>query len=723
MQPIDDPTDIAILTEYPLPLANSYHQALIEEDAFFKPKTIINSLQILLKYCLIITLHDSFRTRVVRPHFSSVNIDQMAQLNATQTYQMLVDTLKLFGRYRDNIIDTDLFLFLFEDFKEDPQVRSDTEDLIKSLLALADKYQEGNSFNANICKQDYQDYLPLLRDLFQRANFLTCLPLLYFHDPMDENEAIEQPKEESFSAAEPMMGLEAISQALATRRLPGAPFGRLVLRAYRTNTVLSLHPLMMMVETIEMTPIMDGDNLSIGPHLIIFYDEIRGKDREKLLRHWQLMIPTLSRDKDSPKITNISSQGGIFNQLASFIGFKQNTQKTRNQMAQQIAKLIEQRNLLGAINEYKKIYELEKHNYAIAARLAELYLIARQRQEALNIFQELGEHCVDDGLVPQAMLMFQRVSKLNPKDIDAHLKLANLCAEQGCDELALQQCELIVESSLQINYPPGAIRALELAVQVNPRDPEIQQRLANHYLENNNRAAALKSLLAAGEELVRQGNASTAQSIYERVLQLKPYHQQAYAMLGQIYLDADENDKALEMLIPSYQSDPANVDLLRCLGQAYLNKNMLEEAEETFSTLFALDKTCYKQMIELGRRLLFRGDLDRVGTIIERCLYTMLGQGIEKEVIALLESCLAHNPQHLPSLKRLVDIYLLIRDNDNLRRSLQRLATEARMQGDANEAKMALRQLVSIDPRPEYIAQLRALEGPIRKTIGLKHDR
>src|SRR5206468_1147578 len=164
------------------------------------------------------------------------------------------------------------------------------------------------------------------------------------------------------------------------------------------STVLSMHPLLMLVETIEPANKPAGENLlPVGPHLIIFYDEIRGGDQEKLLHHWQLNLPRLTRDNDMPKLT--LSSGGFFNQIVDKIRSSRFARKTRTQMAQQVSKLIESRNLLGAIVEFKKISEAEPENLAIAARLGELYLHAGQREEAIDNFLFIAERCLDDGMV------------------------------------------------------------------------------------------------------------------------------------------------------------------------------------------------------------------------------------------------------------------------------------------------------------------------------------
>ncbi|MEW6734090.1 MAG: hypothetical protein AB1489_22375, partial [Acidobacteriota bacterium] len=385
--------------------------------------------------------------------------------------------------------------------------------------------------------------------------------------------------------------------------------------------------------------------------------------------------------------------------------------KTRSEMLQQIERLIEQNNLLTALQHYKKLFEAEPDNMASAARLSEIYLLAGQRQDAEQLSLLIAERCAEDGLVPQAMLMYQRANRFNPANIDAGLRLANLCADQGCDALAIQQCERIIDYASQVNLTEGALKALELAVRLQPRNPSLQQRLATIYIALNQKQAALKCLQIAGEELMAQGQAALAREIYETMLTIKPFHQTALAILGHIYLDEGENEKAIEMLVPSCQSDPANVELLASLGRAFLNSDRLEEADQTLTTLFKLDKTCYGFLLELSGKYLARGDLEHSGQVIEKCIYSLIARGKEQHAVVILENCLAQDPSHLPSLKRLIDVYLFVRDNNNLCLTLERLVAAALVHNEVAEAKTALRQLINLAPQnTTYLTQLRELE-------------
>lgn len=703
--------DEDIVTNYPLPLALSYHRALSEEDALLKPRALLAAFESLLKYCAFIALQDSYRLRLNQPKSSPALVELMINLNASAIATLFNDTIVLFRNYWEQMIEPDLYLVLYTDFTEEAPLNLTNVELIETLLGLATKYEaEGNEdLTASECENDYYTHLSYLRALYSRLAFLSNLPLYYFHDPADEAEAIEEPSEEKLAVGEVLMGGYAIEQALADRRLPGAPFGRVAIVSTTKHIVLSLHPLLMLVEITELLPATEESNIPIGPHLIIFYDEIRGSDKEKLLRYWQLGLPQLARDISGPKLA-LTPQSGIFNRIASLIKLKPAV-KTRAQIAQQVSKLIEKRNLPAAILEFKKIADAEPENLAITTRLAEFYLHDNQKEAAVNLFTTIAERCLAEGLVPQAILIYQRVHRLSPQDMEISLKLANICAEQDCIALSLQQCERIVTNAMEIKDYDKVIKALELAGKLHPEDSQLPQRLAQAYLAKNQKAEAIKCLLSSGERFLAQKLYNEAREAYEAVLKIKPLHQLAYALLGEIYLHLEENEKALEMLIPSCQSDPGNSALLKQLGQAYLNTNQLDEAEEVLDTLLTIDNNYDDYLLELARRFFFQGELERVGVTIDKAIHNLMSNNKERQAISILESCLGYNPNHISSIKRLIDIYLLLNDTVNLRRTLQKLVLAARTHKDLEEAKTALRQLISLEPNnPNHVNQLRELE-------------
>lgn len=704
-----DQIDQQIINQYPTPLALKYQRAIMEEDSFAKVKALTGALEALLKYCICIALQDSYRIKLNPIRYSPTLVEKLLNPVTASLVDLFTETLFLFRRSREVMFEPELYLVIYSDFSETPQLRSDTSAILQALLGFTALYPYRGVIESNEleCETDFYAYFPLLKGLYSHAAFLSHLPLLYFHDPMDEIEAIEQPSPNSFAVAEVLMGAQAISQAISTRRLPGAPFGAVSLKSRLSNALLDLHPLLMLVEAIELLSAKADETFPIGPHLVIFYDEIRGSDQEKLLRYWQLELSKTFTNSDVPKLT--MTQGGLLNRFTDWI--KTGRTKSRTQLAQQVGKYIEQRNLAAAILEFKKIYEVEPDNLAIATRLGELYTFANQRQDAIESFRKIAEKCMTNGLTPQAMLMYQRVNKLNPKDIASSLKLANICAEQGCQEIALQQCERIVEHSSQSNDKEGVFKALELAVSLKPEDPINQRRLAEIYLTKKLKPQALKCLLTAAEALFLQGQYKESAQMYEEVLKVKPLHQQSFERLGYIYLELGDNQRAIDMLVPCCQSNPSNADFLRALGKAYLNTSELDKALKVFSDLYRLDNSATDEFLEIGKRFLFAGQLDMVGTIIEQCLDVLISQGKERHIISLLESCLTNNPQHLASFKRLINLYSLINDDLNLKRTLQRLVQEARSQGNWDEAKSTLKQLIALEPRnSSYLVQLRDLE-------------
>lgn len=712
MQPVLDQVDEKILKEYPIPLALKYQQVLMQEDSFAKTRALTAALEVLLKYCLCFSIQDSYRSRLSPIRFSPSSIEQMLNLKASSMVKLLTETLFLFRRSKDVMFESELYLFIYEDFSETPKLRTNVSGILQALVEFAERYPYRGAIDSNEfeCETDFQNYFPLLKGLYSQAVFLAYLPLIYFHDPMDELEAIEQGSSASLVIAENLMGVQAIAQAMAARRLPGAPFGRIALRSRRSNLLLSLHPLLVLVETIELLSAKSEDTLPIGPHVVIFYDEIRGEGQGKLLHYWQANLSKIVQNLDAPKLT-ITSQGGILNRLTDWIKTNRSGIKNRLQLAQQISKYIEQRNFTAAITEFKKISESEPDNLAIAARLGELCLSANQRQEAGEIFLKIAERCMEDGFIPQAMLMYQRVSKLNPKDINTSLKLANVCSEQGCQEIALQQCERIIDYTSQVNDIEGSLKALELAVRTYPDNYNNQRRLANIYLAKNQKQQALKCLLVAGEILYSQQLYQLAAEVYEDVLKIKPLHQVAFAMLGYIYLELGENEKAIEMLVPSCQSDPNDTNLLNALLQAYLSLSDIDKAYKTFSKLFNLDQNYSDKILEICNYLVALGELDKINTFLEPYINILISQHKERQVISLLDNCLAKDPYQLSFLRQLANIYEAIKDEASLKRQLQRLVMEARSQSRYEEAKTALRQLNTLDPRnPSYIAQLKDLE-------------
>jgi tetratricopeptide (TPR) repeat protein len=112
-------------------------------------------------------------------------------------------------------------------------------------------------------------------------------------------------------------------------------------------------------------------------------------------------------------------------------------------------------------------------------------------------------------------------------------------------------------------------------------------------------------------------------------------------------------------------------------------------------------------LLEVGRRFLQIGDLDRAAEQIDGCLEVLIAKREEDKAIDFLRRVLDKEANHIGGLKRLAQIFLRIREDHNLIATLNSLVDAAMSKGDEPEAIAALKELARLEPdEPLHLQRL-----------------
>jgi superkiller protein 3 len=98
-----------------------------------------------------------------------------------------------------------------------------------------------------------------------------------------------------------------------------------------------------------------------------------------------------------------------------------------------------------------------------------------------------------------------------------------------------------------------------------------------------------------------QGRGQEAEAVYQKLLAVSPQYPPPYFMLGQIYFDGGDTQKAVDYLLSAVRLDPSYSDAFFLLGQAYEKVGKKDEAAEAFGQVVVLSPNTPKA-IEAQRR-------------------------------------------------------------------------------------------------------------------------
>ncbi|HEK86557.1 MAG: tetratricopeptide repeat protein [Candidatus Saccharicenans sp.] len=167
-----------------------------------------------------------------------------------------------------------------------------------------------------------------------------------------------------------------------------------------------------------------------------------------------------------------------------------------------------------AIELYEKIVKLDKDDLNIRMQLAALYKLDGRTEKAVTELLEAAQMKLSVGQIDEAEKLLKETIKLNPENIRANLKLAQVLRLKGQAE-----------------------KAMEIASKMLERDP------------NN-----IEGLTFLGNVYYEEGKSAAAKEIFSNILNFFPLNVNARYRLGRLYLAEGEVDRAYEYLEPLVDS-------------------------------------------------------------------------------------------------------------------------------------------------------------------------
>src|SRR5262249_21020524 len=207
-----------------------------------------------------------------------------------------------------------------------------------------------------------------------------------------------------------------------------------------------------------------------------------------------------------------------------------------------------------------------------------------------------------------------------------------------------------------------------------------------------------ESFIMAGAEFIRKGEMDHGLSANLKALTIQPDSRQALTAIVNIYTQQGQAERAINILCDAFEKTPGDVELLTILGRTYLAAGWMDEAERTFLSLVELDKNRYTYLLEVGRKFLQMGNLDRAAEQIDGCLDVLISKREEDKAIDFLRKILDKDQNQVAALRRLAQIFLRIRRDPNATRTFNTWSEAAIHKNNHDEAVAALRELARLEP-------------------------
>jgi len=106
----------------------------------------------------------------------------------------------------------------------------------------------------------------------------------------------------------------------------------------------------------------------------------------------------------------------------------------------------------------------------------------------------------------------------------------------------------------------------------------------------------------------------------EKAVSLSPDFADAQLLLGTVYMDTQQWDRAQPPLQQALKTKPDSVAVLLALGELYLHTQKYKEAQDCLGKALSVDDNSFRGHLALGRTFYASGDLAKAGIEVDRAI-------------------------------------------------------------------------------------------------------
>ncbi len=386
-------------------------------------------------------------------------------------------------------------------------------------------------------------------------------------------------------------------------------------------------------------------------------------------------------------------------------------------LLKQANKLFRQGKTDAAIKEYLQILAIKPDDLEVRRIVGDLQLRQNNTRGAIEQFDRIADYYLKEGFYAKAIAMYKRITRVDPNYEEALFKLADLYTKQGLVMEAKQIYLDIAEECKRQNNQKKALGMYKKILEFDRYNIKMRTLLADNYLKEGMKDNAVEEYAASADILINKKEYPRAEELLINILN-KVKHPKLIEKLLACYTAQNNDDKAIDLLASIGSELYKNINLLKLLGELYLKKNRMGEAEKIFIKIAEVDPEETEVIMRLGKVYLQREEYDKTYELFLPVVEKNIRDNKFEEAASLLRFIIATNNSYLPALTKLASVFKLSGKTNNLIALYESLLPVYEKNGMRVELKGILEELIQLSDTPyAYEEQLDRLTGQSTKEM------
>jgi tetratricopeptide (TPR) repeat protein len=381
------------------------------------------------------------------------------------------------------------------------------------------------------------------------------------------------------------------------------------------------------------------------------------------------------------------------------------SKKDRQVILETADKFVKAGKYLEAIREYEKLQEEDNLDINLTNLIGDLYVRLNKTEKAIQTFQSIANHYEAKGQYSQSLAIYKKITKINPNDIPAAIKMADLYGQLGFSSEAKAGYFKVAERLEKERHIKGLIFIYEKLSKLDRTDFQSKVRLADLYAKEGSVDEAVEMLNEAAEALLESQEPGGAENLLTRANSLKKDNLRTALNFIELMKRRNRRAEAIALAEENLHYHADSADLLSQLGSLYMEEELFRKAEEIFSRLYAKDPNDINTRVRLGYALINLRKLDQAYDLYEPLVNTLLSKNREDKAVGLLGLLVMGRDIYLPALEKLAVIYKSKNQKHNLEAALRVLLQEYKQKDLRQKLMVVLRELVELRPDDATLAE------------------